>query len=112
MITISGRHIRNAMVERRRMKRCRPLRRAACSPPSAADHVCCTASTMLALWIARGLTACRARGTRSLRSGSDAQRAFELAGRPLDHVVELLVALRELRHHDGVDRLVVDLRAD
>ncbi len=27
MITISGRHIRNAMVERRRMKRCRPLLR-------------------------------------------------------------------------------------
>src|SRR4051812_24807882 len=46
------------------------------------------------------------------RSSSNAKRPFELAFRPLDHVVELLVALRELGHHHGVDGLIVDLRAD
>src|SRR5450759_5644124 len=46
------------------------------------------------------------------RERLDAQGAFEFFLGPLDDVVELLVALRELRHHHGVDRLVVDLGAD
>src|SRR5215831_10581073 len=40
------------------------------------------------------------------------QRAFELLLGPFDHVIELLVALRELRHHHGIDGLVVHLSAD
>src|SRR3569833_1168365 len=48
----------------------------------------------------------------SSRAGSGAQGAFQFLLGPLDHVVELLLALRELGDHDGVDRLVVDLRAD
>ena len=47
-----------------------------------------------------------------MKSRLDAQGSFELVGRPFDDVVELLVALRELGDHHGVDRLVVDLRAD
>ena len=43
---------------------------------------------------------------------SGAQRAFELFFRPLDDVVELLVALCKLCHHHGVDGLVVHLGAD
>src|SRR5664279_5767210 len=46
------------------------------------------------------------------RERLDAQGAFEFFLGPLDDVVELLVALRELCHHHGVDRLVVDLGAD
>src|SRR5437660_12921773 len=46
------------------------------------------------------------------REPSDAQEALELGLRPLDDLVDRLVALRGLRHHDGVDRLVVDLRRD
>src|SRR5258708_12526634 len=46
MIAISGRHIRNAMVERRRMTRARP-RRGARSPTAKFDtHDCWTASAM------------------------------------------------------------------
>src|SRR6516164_1425331 len=40
------------------------------------------------------------------------QGSFELVFGPLDHVIELFVALRKLGNHDGVDRLVVDLGAD
>src|ERR1700690_4108601 len=46
------------------------------------------------------------------RARLDAPGAFEFFLGPLDDVVELLLALRELRHHHGVDRLVVDLGAD
>src|SRR5437660_9469204 len=46
------------------------------------------------------------------REPSDAQEALELGLRPLDDLVDRLVALRGIRHHDGVDRLVVDLRRD
>src|SRR5262249_26395499 len=45
---------------------------------------------------------------RSLR----AQRAFKLFLSPLDDVVELFVALRELCHHHGIDGLVVHLGTD
>src|SRR6476660_6489604 len=43
---------------------------------------------------------------------SGPQRAFELFLGPLDDVVELLVALRELRHHHGIDGLIVHLGTD
>src|SRR5262245_33796019 len=43
------------------------------------------------------------------KARSRTQRAFELLLRPLDDVVELLVALRELGHHHGIDGLVVHL---
>src|SRR5215510_7048878 len=46
------------------------------------------------------------------KARSRTQRAFELLLRPLDDVVELLVALRELGHHHGVDGLIVHLRTD
>src|SRR5689334_24744756 len=57
--------------------------------------------------------ACRRwRHAAGITTASGAERACELVRRPFDHVIELLVALRELCHHDGVDRLIVDLRAD
>jgi hypothetical protein len=43
---------------------------------------------------------------------SGTQRCFELVFGPLDRVVELFTALRELGLHHRIDRLVVDLRAD
>ena len=43
---------------------------------------------------------------------SGTQRCFEFVLSPPDRFVELFAALRELGHHHGIDRLVVDLRAD
>src|SRR3974390_3948411 len=43
---------------------------------------------------------------------SASQGPLELALRPLDHFIELLVALREFGDHDGVDRLIVHLGSD
>src|SRR5207244_11926141 len=40
-----------------------------------------------------------------------AQSSFQLVFGPLDHVLDLFIALRDLGDHHGVDRLVVDLRA-
>src|SRR5262249_19005618 len=111
---ISGRHMMNAIVERRRISRARPrLRnpRREALPARTGVQPRSTASTMERSfrW---AQTACplRARGVSSFRRRrSGAQRAFELLLGPLDHVIESLATLRKLRDHDGVDRLVVNL---
>src|SRR5262249_51045504 len=56
------------------------------------------------------IAACRAEAR--LNAASGAQEAFELALRPLDHLVDRLVALTHLGDHDRVDRLVIDLGRD
>src|SRR5262245_5055118 len=128
MIAISGRHIKNAMVERCRRNFTMPRRVVglASARRKAGAHEWTVSAIRLpptnnrrrSLTVQR--PACRPRSRvlwpacRSLLRGlkSGAERAFELLLGPLDDVVELLVALRELRHHHRVDRLIVHLCTD
>src|SRR5208282_3717508 len=129
MMTIRGRHITKATVERRRRNSRRPgcaeVRPTPCmtagagAAGAAGAHVW-TVSAMplpLTLWISlwsRCHYPCRPSGPAwdlSVQPECAFRRATfpRVHSRPLDHVVELLVALGELGDHHGVDRLVVDL---
>src|SRR6266852_2163009 len=124
-IAISGRHIRKAIVLRRRMSRrmlargraavsasCPGYRRAMStmafpSPVESRHRRGETAMTLFGLPPPR-----RERPDQAGAASSGPQEAFELALRPLDHLVDRLVALAHLGDHDRVDRLVVDLGRD
>src|SRR3984893_15067518 len=49
---------------------------------------------------------------RPTERASRAQETFDLLLRPLDRLVDRIVALRHLRHQHGRERLVVELRGD
>src|SRR5262249_30176484 len=112
MIAISGRHITKAIVERRRITRRKPFcqARGESSPTGTGPYACGTISTMVCPFRLRYHPRANHRHAGAMRraASSGAQRAFKLVLGPLDDVVEFLATLRELRHHDGVDGLVVN----
>src|SRR5665648_413901 len=120
MTRISGRHIRKAMVERRRAKRFSPPRAGTARLRSTASFQYWAVCAMwkyprIGLLFRLGDRARRPTGPArrsEATAGSGAEGAFEFALGPLDHVVELLFALRELGDHHRIDRLIVDLRAN
>src|ERR1700730_8220781 len=136
MIRISGRHIAKATTERCRIIRRSPPReeRDGGETAIAGFHGCCAAVSTIVSYPARvesvysstdGLvcsvfqsnTRAGHTGTRIFTmtptcEASDTQGALEFPLGPFDDVLKLLAALRELRHHHGVDGLVVDLGTD
>src|SRR5580704_14487960 len=120
MMTISGRHIRKAMVDRRR----RNSRNFSVTDDRAPE----ARSPGDQVWTVSAISRANPFGSASHRVSHgpapqgrpvllgklqclSAQSTFELVLRPLDHVFEFLVALSKLCDHHGIDGLIIDLGA-